>query len=298
MKLGMIGLDTSHCTAFTELLHNGSHPYHVPIGKVVAAFPGGSPDIELSRNRVPGFQARLADEYGVRMVDSPAAVAEEVDAIFLESMDGKVHLQQFKEIALYGKPVFIDKPLALTHADALAIRELAEKYNVPVMSSSALRFSASMQAWFSKGGRELVKGVDCFGPMPFEPSQPGLFWYGVHTVEMLYTLMGPGCESVTAAANPEHEVITAVWKDGRIATVRGWRSGEAGFSAVVHTDTGADFIADTPADKPFYACLLEKIGEFFTTGNPCVSLDETIEIIQFIEAANQSRESGQQVKLG
>ncbi len=298
MKLGMIGLDTSHCTAFTELLHDANHPHHVPGATVTVAFPGGSPDIELSRTRVDGFTARMQTDFGVKIVDAPAAVAAEADAILIESMDGRVHLPIFREIASFGKPVFIDKPLAVSSEDAKAILDLAAANGVPLLSGSSLRYSGALvEALDGVGGREGVIGADCFGPMALEPSQPGWYWYGIHTIEMLYAAMGAGCVRVKASVSDEHDLVVGEWRDGRIGMARGNRSGNHRFGAIVHGREQSRFADVSGYAKPFYASLVERIVDFCRTGAPPVSIDETAELIRFIEAANESRETGKPVDM-
>src|SRR5580704_4713713 len=75
IRLGLVGLDTSHASAFTSILHNPSDPFHIPGARVVAAFPGGSPDMPISISRVGGFTTELRDMYGVRIMDAPEDVA-------------------------------------------------------------------------------------------------------------------------------------------------------------------------------------------------------------------------------
>ncbi|MVP01009.1 Gfo/Idh/MocA family protein [Paenibacillus lutrae] len=297
LKLGIIGLDTSHAAAFTELLSQESHRYHVQGGIVTAAYPGGSGDFELSRSRVQGFTDELRQKYGVQIVDSPEEVARQCDAILLESVDGRVHLEQFRRIAGYGKPVFIDKPFTVDAAEAAEIIRLAEESAVPVMSSSALRFAEGVRQALAADELGQIIGADCYGPMELQPTQPGLFWYGIHSVEMLYTFMGPGCSEVTAAMTEHHDVVTGTWKDGRIGTIRGNRCGNMTFGAMVHREQGSRPVDVYAHDKPYYASLLEQIMPFFHTGVSPVTLDETWEIIRFIEAANESRLSGKPVRL-
>ena len=335
LSIGMVGLDTSHAVAFTRLLHDENHPHHVPGGRVVCAFPGGSPDFELSISRVGRFTREMAEDYGVRIVESPERVAESCDAVMLEAADGRAHLELFRRIAPYGKPVFIDKPLAASARDAEEILRLAELHRVPVMSSSALRFAdgldrragggadAAIAARAAGGpastgngsvrdasrlpadgdasagntsdaGTEVppVIGADVFGPMPFQPPQPGYFWYGIHTAEMLYAILGPGCAQVSAVAAGDHDLIVGTWADGRIGTVRGNRAGNDAFGALIHRRERVDLV-EPPSDlMPLYAALLARVLEMFRTGRPAVDPRETLEIIRFLEAANESRESG------
>jgi predicted dehydrogenase len=297
IRIGIIGLDTSHVTAFTKLLNDPSDPHHVSGGRIVVAFPGGSSDFELSFSRVEGYSRQLSEQFGVAIVDTLEAVAEQSDAILLESVDGRVHLDQFKKVAPYSKPVFIDKPFALNSADAHTMLDLASKHNVPLMSCSALRFAEALTTALNQTEQGDIFGADCYGPMPLQPTQPGLFWYGIHTVEMLFTILGKGCVHVTATSNDDQDVAVGVWEDGRIGIVRGNRKGNNSFGALVHREKGTQFVDVNASAKPYYASLLEHIMAMFTTAKPPVDLQETWQIIRFIEAVNESRLTGKTVML-
>ncbi|MBA4494687.1 Gfo/Idh/MocA family protein [Paenactinomyces guangxiensis] len=297
LKIGIIGLDTSHVTAFTKLLNDPDHPYHVPGGKVVAAYPGGSPDVKLSYARIEGYTSELRDQYDVNIVNTPEAVAEQCDAILLESVDGRVHLQQFRSVAPFGKPVFIDKPFTVNYEEAKAIIELAGQYEIPLMSCSALRYAEGLTSVLKQTEKGAIIGADCYGPMAIEPTQPGLFWYGIHTAEMLFAILGADCLHVTAATNPDHDLVVGEWGDGRVGTIRGNRKGNNAFGALVHWEKGTDFVDVYSDPKPYYASLLEQVMSMFTTGKPPLDLQETLKIIRFIEAANESRKTGKTVAL-
>lgn len=297
LKIGMIGLDTSHATAFTQLLNDSAQTYHVPGGQVVVAFPGGSPDFELSISRVQGFTDKLRDEYGVQIVDSVEKVAELSDAILLESVDGRVHLEQFAKIAPYGKPVFIDKPLAVTSDDAKQIAAIAAKHGIAVMSTSALRFAEGLTEVLGDAEKGPIIGVDAYGPMAIQPTQPGYFWYGIHTVEMVFAVLGKDCVDVSVTTNDDHDVIVGRWADGRLATVRGNRKGNNAFGAIVHREKGSQFVDVYAHPKPYYASLLDRIVPMFQGKGAAIDFEETIAVIRFIEAANESRETGKTVAL-
>src|SRR4029077_4375343 len=89
LRIGIIGCDTSHVTAFTENLNNPSAKDHVAGGKEVAAYKGGSPDIPESANRLEGYVKTLTEKYGVKMYDSIEEMCTNVDAVLLESLDGR-----------------------------------------------------------------------------------------------------------------------------------------------------------------------------------------------------------------
>jgi predicted dehydrogenase len=295
--IGMIGLDTSHSTAFTKLLNDSNDEYHVPGGKVTYAFPGGSPDFEMSYSRLDRFTAILRDEYAVQLLGSPAEVAERSDAILLTSVDGRVHLEQFRQIVAYGKPVFIDKPFALSTEEAKEMMQLAVAYQVPMMSSSSLRYAQGLIDALTDETDDVIIGADCYGPVELQPTQPGLFWYGIHATEMLYRILGKGCVEVTATTNESHELVVGVWADGRIGTIRGNRLGNKTNGAIIHRTKQSQFIDCNKHPKPKYAGLVEAALAMFQSGAPSIDPEETVEIIRFLEAANESRTTGNTVRL-
>ncbi|MFD0713772.1 Gfo/Idh/MocA family protein [Paenibacillus sp. GCM10027626] len=297
LKIGMIGLDTSHCELFAELLNKPDHPFHVPGGRVTIAYPGGSDDFELSYSRVGMYTNQLRDEFAVQIVDSMERVAEEADALLLTSVDGRVHLEQFARIAPYRKPVFVDKPFAVSTKEARAIVDIAAEWQVPMFSCSSLRYAEPLVNILRETESGAIIGADCYGPMPVVPTQPPLFWYGIHTVETLYVIMGKGCVSVTVRMNEDHEVIVGVWRDGRIGTARGNRKGSRAFGGMIHREKATHFVDTYASPKPSSAGLLEAAMQMFRTGRQPIDADEMIEIVRFLEAANESRLTGETVLL-
>ena len=293
VKIGFIGLDTSHVEAFARLLMRADDPNHVTGGRVVAAYPGGSPDFPLSINRVQGFTRALQEEYGVRLLPSPEAVAEQADIVFIESVDGRVHREQFQRVVSSGKPTFIDKPLATRLDDAEAIVRLAAEAGVAVMSCSSLPYAEPLVQLLSRCN---PSGIDVFGPMAVEPTQPGFFWYGIHGIEMMVRALGPGCRRLRVLSNESGDLLAAEWRDGRLATYRGMRGSHARFGATVHEAGGAHWV-DATQGKPAYATLLEAILGSLPLGRTDVPVEEMLEVIRIAEAANVSRETGELVDL-
>jgi hypothetical protein len=284
IKAGILGLDTSHVIAFTQVLNNPKASGDLAGVRVVAAFPGGSPDVASSRNRVAGYTKQI-QSMGVEIVPSIDALLAKVDVVLLESIDGRPHLEQARAVIRAGKPLFIDKPLAGSLADAVAIFRLAEKAHVPCFSSSSLRFSPGILGMKSDDRVGHVLGCSVYGPCELEPHHPDLFWYGIHGMEILYTLMGTGCTTVSRTHQPGVDLAVGTWKDGRVATFRGIRSGKTDYGAVVFGTKGI-----VPAGKYVgYEPLVVEIARFFKTGKPPVSAAETIELYAFMEAADESR---------
>lgn len=298
LKLGIIGIDTSHALVFSDTFNNPASKQALKGARVVVAWPGGSPDLPSSIDRVPGYTKELKEKFGVTIVDSPEAVAEASDAIILTSLDGRVHPAQFARIAPFGKPVFIDKPFAVSTADAKAIFATAKQHNVRMFSSSSLRFTEALTKVVTPETRALVKGADFCGAAAHEKTNPGLYWYGIHAVEMLYTAMGRGCQSVRCVSTAEQDLVTGVWNGGRIGTMRGSRTGNYEMHGIVHFEKHSSPVNVQTQSKIFYASLTEAFLAFFQGGANPIDPEETIELTRFIEAANESAANGgKEVKL-
>lgn len=284
-RIGIIGLDTSHSVAFTELI-NGSGEEWTDGFRVVAAYPYGSRTIESSYKRIDGYIEKVK-AYGVVIVESISELLETVDFVMLETNDGRLHPEQALEVFRAGKTCFIDKPLGATLGDAVAIYELAEEYGIPVFSSSALRFSSG-NAKIKAGEYGDVFGADCYSHHTYEPTHPDFGFYGIHGVESLYTIMGTGCREVSRMSSETGDVVTGLWDDGRIGTFRAVVKGPYGFGGTVLTEKG--FVPAGTYEG--YKCLLKEILDFFRTGKSPVAKEETIEIFTFMKASNMSKERG------
>jgi predicted dehydrogenase len=292
LRAGIIGLDTSHVIAFTSGL-NKPKSGTIEV-RVVAGYPGGSPDMPASRDRVKKFTKQLQDQYGVEIVDSIEELLKKVDVVLLQSVDGRKHLEQVKPVLLAGKPVFIDKPVAGSLAEALMIYELARRHKVPCFSSSALRYVPSVAQLRNNPKLGGILGCISYGPCILEEHHPDLFYYGVHGIEALYAVMGPGCKTVSRVHVSDADVATGTWSDGRIGTFRGDRKGKMDYGMVAFGAKGTM----TTSGFGGYEPLLREVVTFFRTGRPPVSAEETIEMFTFMEAADESKErSGAAVAL-
>jgi predicted dehydrogenase len=290
LRLGIIGTDTSHAIEFTRLLNDTSHPERVVGARVVAAFPGGSPDLPASANRLPKFVATLRDEWKLEIVDTIPALLEKVDGVLLLSVDGRKHLEQIRPALAARKPVFIDKPLAAEYSEAREILRLCAQSGAPCFSASSLRFFAPVRALKTEAGE--IVGVDAFSPATLEPHHSDLTWYGIHGVEILYTLMGPGCQWVERTFTEDAEVTVAQWRDGRLATYRGIRKGNHGYGALVVGTKGIKLSEPARGSAAMYRGLVQEIVRFMKTGVAPVHPEETLEMFAFMRAAQLSRERG------
>jgi predicted dehydrogenase len=306
IRAGIIGLDTSHVLAFTKTLNATPQKPEVMGVHLVAAYAQGSKDIEASTKRVPEYTEKVK-ALGVEIVPSIHDLLDKVDVVFLESNDGRVHLEQVLPCIEAHKPVFIDKPIAGTLVDAIKIFDASKKASIPVFSSSSLRFGKGTQA-VRGGSIGKVKQAETTSPASLEEHHPDLFWYGIHGVESLFTVMGTGCQSVKRGTVTEEVTtvdkvtkkatkqtvsritVTGTWAGGRSGTFTeakgygGKAIGEKGEAAIGTYDG--------------YDPLLYSIVHFFRTGVAPVQPDETLEIYAFMEAADESkRRNGAEVTI-
>jgi predicted dehydrogenase len=285
-RVGIIGLDTSHAVEFTKTL-NAENAAAVYGGyKIVAAYPKGSNDIASSVERIPGYTEEVK-KMGVEIVNSIAELLKKVDVVLLETNDGRLHLEQATQVLKARKPMFIDKPLAASLADATAIFALAKKYNTPVFSSSTLRFIDGI-AEVNEGKIGKVIGAETFSPSKFEKTHPDFFWYGIHGIEMLFAIMGTGCKTVTRIHTPDADVVVGVWDNGRIGSFRGIRKGKYDYGGRVFGEKANIALGAFKG----YGPLLEAVIKFFETGQSPVREEETLEIMAFMEAADESKVKG------
>jgi predicted dehydrogenase len=292
IRVGIIGLDTSHAPAFAKEMNNPQAKDDVAGCRVVAAYPKGSADIESSVSRVPGYVAEF-EKMGIEIVGSIEELLAKVDCVCLETNDGRPHLEQAIPVLKAKKPLFIDKPIAGSLADAVAIYRVAQAEQTPVWSSSSLRYAPGAQE-IRNGAIGNVLGCDAYSPSPTEKTHPDLFWYGIHGVETLFTIMGPECESLTRIHSPDMDVVVGRWSSDRLGTFRGIRKGKTGYGGTAFGDKGIREIGNFGGYRP----LVVEIVKFFKTRQVPVSQQETLAIYAFMEGADESkRQNGAEVKL-
>jgi hypothetical protein len=285
MRAGIVGCDTSHVIAFTDTINAPTATGPLAQVEVTVAYPGGSPDLPDSANRLDGYVKQLRGK-GIKIVDSLDELVDQCDAILLESVDGRPHLEQFRAVAK-GKPVFVDKPTAASLADVISIFRVAKETQTPVFSSSSLRFVDEVRAAIADKSIGQMLGCETIGPMSIQRFHPDLFHYGIHGVEPLFAIMGTGCESVSRTDSPLSTIVVGKWKDGRLGTYRGLRKGHSYAFSII----GDQAIIQRTGFSG-YAPAVKAICEFFINKQPPVSAEDTIEIYAFMEAADESKRQG------
>lgn len=285
LRLGIIGTDTSHVIAFTKLLNDASSPDHVSGARVVAAFKGGSKDLPDSYKRVDKFAEELRTKWHIEFVPDIPSICGKVDGLMIESVDGRQHLEQVKQALACGKPLWIDKPLASSLEDAREIGRVARDAAVPWFSASALRYGKTVESMKFAD----ASGAVAWGDGPLGGDQLDLAYYAIHVVELLYAVLGPGCEQVTRVHTDGADVILGRWKGGRTGEVRALRP-DSEYGVLVFRAGGKVDVAPKIDDS--YRPLVAEIVKFFETKQPPVRNAETLEVIEFMDASQRSMAQG------
>ncbi len=297
LRIGIIGLDTSHAEQFTMRLNDAANPNHIPGGRVVAAFPTGSPDIEASKSRVEAYTATVRDKYGVKIVPGISELCAAVDAVMVLSLDGRSHPEQAKQVIAMKKPFFLDKPVAASLKDAIEIYKLADATGVPLFSASALRWYPGVIE-VAIADKMPAKAALSFGPAPLLASHPDLFFYGIHPTEALFTVMGAGCKSVSRTTTREVSVVTGLWDGDRAGTLHALHFLEMDSNKYKVVRFGGEQQVTEQKSQGDYTPMLREIIKFFQTKQPPISAAETLEIYGFMEAADESkRQNGATVSV-
>jgi predicted dehydrogenase len=280
----MLDFDTSHTVEFTKRLNHAgiAQEQWVDGARVVVGCPGES---RMAPERIAGY-AKEMEALGVPLVERHTDMIGRVDGMLIESLEGGVHLERARPFLEAGLPCFIDKPFACSAAGARAIADLAARNKAPVFSASSLRYAPELLSYLADPGKGRPLGVVSYGPAPYLEGNPGLFHYGIHALEALYALMGPGCAGVACTHEEGVDVVTGRWQDGRAATLRGIRAGRASYGFLAFGAEGVDHVR---LDTTFiYRELLKKAVVFFQEKRAPLDVFVTIEMMAFMEAALRS----------
>ena len=294
-RVGIVDWDTSHVVQFTMRLNRledvAEEQWIDSDYRVVAGVPGVSEITDA--DRMAEYREKLTG-WGVEPVETVEELVDMVDVVCVESQSGLAHLDRARPFIEAGIPTYIDKPFVIKVEDGLKLKELAAEHGVPIFSSSSLRYAPEVvDAQADTEGVGEVVGVHAFSPASLHDGNPSLAHYGIHSVETLYALMGPGCVELTCMSEEGGEVSVGRWADGRVASMRGTRAGAHAYGFTVWGDKGVR--SERISTTYIYRELLKRIVQMWDTGVADLDVDETIEVAAFIAAAWESANTGGKV---
>lgn len=294
MRIGAIGIDSSHTPVFTNRINalhkEGKTPCRVTDfwdpGRHEWQHPAGA---EQSAKDVAKWREDTIKE-GAQQVGSLDELLKNVDGVMVLNINGHRHLELSIGPIAKGMPTYIDKPLTCSTDQARSLLAMTRQYNARCYSASSLRFITEIPKLDKEKLGDIV-AVDAFGNGELLDMMPHLWHYGCHSIEMVDAIFrwsgqGPGVARVSAIATKDYHLLDMQYRDGRLARLRMDRAGAWAFGATVHgTKNVQQFVVDF---APVYSRLVEGMVKFFEGGPAPVDLREIVENVAVMEAGNRS----------
>lgn len=201
-EIGLVGLDSSHPEAFAAILSERDD------ATIAAVWDGGAV-------RSDEYAAEFCDRHGAIRYDDPAEMAGAVDGAMVLTVDWDTHASLAEPFLTAGLPTFVDKPLAGCLADVEAIADLARNSGAGLAGGSALPFHPAVSDLAAGEGPRTVYCAGYGDP----------FFYGVHPVDAVRSLVGVNWTSVDPRSEPG-QAVSVRFVDGSVATLRFDGSGD------------------------------------------------------------------------
>ena len=286
LSIGIIGLDTSHSIEFPRRMQAPDCETKLRVpgmrAKTCLRFPTRFTDEEILDRR----QAQL-EAWGVIVTRDLDKALEGCDAFMIEINDPALHLEWFEKCARAGKPVFIDKPLADSSANGREIVRIARRNHIPLFSASSLRFVGALADACTAMPNPVL--VSTYGPLGKAPAGSSIVWYGVHAFEMLQRALGRGAEEVRTHRDALGVTCIVGYPDARRGIVELTEKSGIYGGCLRTLETSVPFVVEM---HHAYTEQLVDVLAFFRGGEPSLQLEDTLEVMALLDAAERSLQSG------
>lgn len=291
IRVGIIGLDTSHAIEFPRRMQapDLDAAMKVPGLRAVSCLRFATPFQDEA-----GLDARQKqlEQWGVKVTRTFEDAVKGVDALMLEINDPAYHLEYFERCAARGLPIFLDKPMADTIANGRKIADLARRHGTRVFSSSSLRFVRALEDACAAVPKPAMTSV--YGPLGKAPAGSSVVWYGVHAFEMLQRALGRGAAAVLAKRDALGTVAIVRYPDARRGLVELTEGSYLYGGCLRALDKAAPFVVDLGRA---YTEELARVADFFRGGPAPVAMEDTLEVMALLDAAERSYQSGREEAL-
>lgn len=270
LKIAILGADSSHVEAYTELIHAGQR------AQVVALW-GADFDQATEKAAALGIP---------QVAETPAQALQNADAVMVEARYGDDHFPLVQAALDHRLPVYVDKPLTNNFHQAEMLIRQATQQNVPLFSCSPLRYAPEVigmdaTGWISAS----VAGLSEYPALGERANN--VYFYGIHLVEMLSAVFGVGGVFVDVTTSPRVDIATLRYPSGQSAALHFLRGCREIYHLTAYLPDRV-LSVDVDAWGPFYPATLDRILTFFETGIAPVAPTETlagIKVLSDIEGA-------------
>lgn len=215
----------------------------------------------------------------------PEDVIGHVDAAIIATDDGNDHVRRARPFIEAGLPVFVDKPMATNPED---LRQFIRwhKEGARILSNSGMRYAPEIRE--ASGRREET------GDLRWVTSFTCKTWerYGIHALEAVEPLVGPGFESVQTNHRSGSDIVQITHRSGVQFAMAAIHDAYGSFGAVhLYGTKGQTAITLCDTYSAFRAQLVAFV-DFVRTGRRAYPFEETVELMAVIIAGIRSRERG------
>ncbi len=280
-KIAIIGHDSTHVTAFTQRLFEDADLSKE--WQVQSIYRDHQSEMALSRNRQASIEKSLKD-YPIAWYDDKRKL-EEHDAYMILNVDASYHLDWIERLAVYQKPIFVDKPLVYDSKECDRILQL-EKKGLKLFSSSALYFSPFVKR-LADTINESTRKIVIEGPAYREKEVPAFHWYGIHLLTILHRLIGIDFHFKSCEKKANYDRIAFEAK-GIECVLHAYPQDMHEFRAMVMNREGLFSDSIVNDQKPLYDYLLKAVLQFFKEGKTSISVQESCEMMKKLSQINHA----------
>jgi predicted dehydrogenase len=285
LRIGAIGVDSSHLPEFSrrmaDLFATGATRC-----RVTGFYDDGNH--HLPKADVKNWKEKTLS-LGAIQASSIDSLLDQVDGVMVLAVSGNSHYELALPSLARGIPTYIDKPLTCNLEQARSLASLARKTGAGCYSASSLRFATEIPR-LDREKLGQLHAIDAYGPGALNADMEGLFFYGVHTIEMVDAIWGPGVAKVRCETSSDRDLLDLHYKDGRHAHLRLERKGAYEFGATLHGSKGVESFKVDFAEV--YTNLIRGMTRFFETGIAPVDINDILENIAVMAAGNLSMIEG------
>ncbi|OHB60115.1 MAG: hypothetical protein A2Y12_09210 [Planctomycetes bacterium GWF2_42_9] len=284
MIIGIIGAENSHATAIAKAINVEGKVKGFTVGYIwgeTAEFAQKAAEL----GKIPN------------VVSDPSKMLGKVDAIVVDHRHGQYHLKAALPFVKQGSPVFIDKPLCCRAKDGAEFLKIAHNFKAPVTSFGVVPLQRSFINFMRKLEKigNIYSGA-VYGPCDIKSPYGGVFFYGIHQVEMALHAFGYDVEKVLVVKNDKNAIGQLFYKNGKTIVLNLIESGCSGFSITAAGDKG-NIHEVISFDKEMFLPGIKKFTAMFKSKVEPLSYQQILKPVQVLEAMEKSIKSGKSEKV-
>jgi predicted dehydrogenase len=279
IRIGIIGAENTHTATIANIIN------------ALKLIKGCS--VDYVWGETPKFAKEAAKAGGIaNVVKKPIDMLDKIDAVIVDHRHPKYHLNAVLPFVKKGIVTFVDKPFCYRAAKGKAFLKIAKQNGVPVTSHSALPQQKSYKKFVKKmeGIGNIVGGVT-YGPCDIRDPNGGIFFYGIHQVDMVINAFGYNVSAVHVCKRGKNATAQLIYPDGKIVVMHCIKEGLKSFYMTAIGDK--DLIHSKIAfDEHMHLPGTQRITKMFKTGKEPLTHAQILKPVQILEALEKSVKSG------